>query len=179
MVPTTLCRTQIHVASGLVGRHDTHFDYGRVEQVPHVLWAAKPRLGERINCRPKSSSVPRLSLLALHHVIRHAPFADVHDDRYTFRQVLTLDGELCLKLAELLRRALPAMLARSAPISRLTQARFTMQSTVRARPDFALESESASIAWTPLSSLSLRPHGELSRTWMYIGLGAPWQRSPR
>ncbi|KAJ7878766.1 hypothetical protein B0H14DRAFT_3435371 [Mycena olivaceomarginata] len=66
------------------------------------------------------------------------------------------------------------MLARSAPIFRLTQA---MQLTVRARPDFALESESesASIAWTPLSSLrlSLRPHGELARTRVHTGLGAP------
>ncbi|KAJ7878772.1 hypothetical protein B0H14DRAFT_3858701 [Mycena olivaceomarginata] len=57
-----------------------------------------------------------------------------------------------------------------------------ISSTVRARrrsSDASSKSESASIVWTTLSSLSLRPHGELARTWMYIGLGAPWRRSPR
>ncbi|KAJ7883541.1 hypothetical protein B0H14DRAFT_3857363 [Mycena olivaceomarginata] len=132
---------------------NTHFDYGRAEQVPHVLWAATSDLTQG----------PTYTLC------RHNPLME--SACRSSRQMAIIDSRLHWSFYG--HRSLHAL--RRSPASHkldLHDAIDRARASLRRSSDAASESESASVIWVPL------PHGELARTWMYIGLGATWQRSP-
>ncbi|KAJ7883537.1 hypothetical protein B0H14DRAFT_3857360 [Mycena olivaceomarginata] len=147
--------THAHVAPGLVGQHDTHFDYVRVDQFPYVPQVANPDSESDLTHGPSPPPTLAPGLFAAYGY-------DMHPSQMS-----------AIVLAPSAKSA-PLVLLRTSMLCASLQLHIsstcTMQSTVRARlrrsSDVAHASEPASIVSPdsiPHAAAFPSPHGKLTR----------------